>query len=126
MTKFARIFVLVTALASLSAIASSTAGAVTWHNTGSESLHATGAGVTLTVGSNNFACSGSTLNATSPVGTFATNNYSMTGTLTYSPCTLAGVNYYMHCNTTVNGVAWIAGPPAVTAASATQRPGRSW
>jgi hypothetical protein len=118
MNKIARLAVLVAALASSFAVMSSTAGAVTWHNTGSESLHATGVGLTLSVGVNNFACTGSTLNATSPVGSFVTATYSMTATLTYSPCTLAGVNFYMHCNATYTGIAWVAGPPALTAGAA--------
>jgi hypothetical protein len=107
--------VLATALASLLAIATSTAGAVTWHNTGAESFHATGGPVTLTVGVNNFSCLGSTMTGTAPASA-ATTVYAMTMTATYSPCTLAGQNFYMHCGTaTYTGSAWVAGPPALTA-----------
>src|SRR4051812_46858426 len=116
MNRIARLLVLVAALASSFAVTSSTAGAVTWHNTGSEAFHAIGGPLTLTVGSNTFSCSGSTVTGTSPIGTFATT-YSMTATLVYSPCVVASVQYYLHCNSTFTGVAWAAGPPAVTANS---------
>lgn len=113
MSGIVRMAALVAALAALLATAPA-AGAVTWHNTGSSAFHAVGGTSTLSVATSTFTCSGSTLTGTSPVGSFATT-YTMTATLSSSPCPNTGANYAMHCDATFSAQAWAAGPPAVTA-----------
>ncbi|WP_445148327.1 hypothetical protein [Baekduia sp. Peel2402] len=105
MSKIARIVVLVTALTSLFAVMSSTAGAVTWTNTGSTVIHATGVGGRLSVGANNLDCTGTTASATA-AASFVGAVYSVPGTVTFSPCTLAGQNTYVHCGFTLTGSAF--------------------
>jgi len=108
MSRIARIVVLVTALTSLFAMMSATAGAVTWHNTGSTTVHATGGAGTLSVGANNLACSASTASATAPASSVGTT-YSVPGTVTFSPCLLAGQNTFVHCGFTLTGTSFASG-----------------
>lgn len=103
MSKIARFAVLVTALMSLFAVFSSAAGAVTWHNSGDTNFHATGGPGTLSIGANNLACGGSTAIGDAPVGSFA-NSYSVRGTVTFSPCTLAGQATTVGCNYTLTAL----------------------
>ncbi|WP_445148212.1 hypothetical protein [Baekduia sp. Peel2402] len=105
MSKFARIVVLATALTSLFAVMSSTAGAVTWTNTGSTVIHATGTGIVYSEGSNAMVCSGATLSATA-AAIIVASVYSVPGTVTFSPCTLAGQSTYVHCGFTLTGSAF--------------------
>lgn len=116
MGRIVRLAALIATLAALPAAATTTAGAVTWHNTGTGSFHAIGGSSTLSVGTSTFTCSGVTAAGTSPVGSFPTT-YTMTATLRYSPCPNAGANYNLHCDATFSAVAWAAGPPAITASS---------
>jgi hypothetical protein len=115
MSRIARFAVLVTALASLLGIMSSAASAVTWHNTGSTSFTATGGPGTLSRGSVSLACTGSSATGTAPGGSTVATNYTVSGTITFSPCTLSGQNTYVHCTYTLTGTAFAAG---VTAGSA--------
>jgi hypothetical protein len=117
MSKFSRIVVLVTALASLSAVMSSTAGAVTWTNEGATTFHATSGSGTLSVDGNNLACSGSTATGDAPTGSFATS-YSVKGTVTFSPCTIIGQAAHVACSYTLTAQTWTAGSPAITGGSA--------
>lgn len=105
MSRISRLAVLVTALASLMGVVSATAGAVTWHNSGNSAFTGTGGAATLSVGANNLACSASSVTGTAPVGSFLTS-YSATGTITLSPCTLAGQNAYVHCGFTATAAAF--------------------
>jgi hypothetical protein len=116
MSKFSRIVVLVTALASLFAVMSSTAGATTFTNTGGTSFHATGGAGTLTatrhpgVGSN-FTCLASTWTGTLPAGVFT----SVTGTATYTPCSLGGGNpAHVACTYTLTPTVWTNATQAIT------------
>ncbi|WP_445148215.1 hypothetical protein [Baekduia sp. Peel2402] len=114
MSKIARVVVLVTALTSLFAVMTPAAGAVTWTNTGSTTVHATGVGGTLSVGANSLACTGSTASATAPAHSAAAV-YSVVGTVTFSPCTLiAGQAAFAHCGFTLTGATWDTGTPART------------
>jgi hypothetical protein len=96
MSRFARFFVLIAALTSLFAVTSSSAGAVTWTNTGNTAVHATGVGGGLHVGSNTLSCTGATATGTAPAGGGST--YSVTGNVTYSPCSLVGQSTTVHCS----------------------------
>jgi hypothetical protein len=117
MSKFSRVVVLVTALASLFAVMSSTAGAVTWHQEGTTNFHATAGAGTLSVDGNNLACSGATATGDAPVGTFA-NTYSVTGHVTFTPCTIIGQAADVRCSFTLTAQTWVVGPPAITGGSA--------
>ena len=105
MSRIARIVVLVTALTSLFAVMSSTASAVTWTNTGSTTIHATGGPGTLSVGANSLACATSTATGTVPMD-FTGTVLSVTGTITFDSCVLAGQNTYVHCGFTLTGQAF--------------------
>ena len=103
MSKIARLVVLVTALSSLFAMLSATAGAVTWHNTGGTAFHATGGPGSLSIGSATLACSGSTATGTAPGGSTVAQHYNVTGTITFSPCQLVGQSTYVHCHFNLTG-----------------------
>jgi hypothetical protein len=108
MSRFSRIVVLFSALASLFAVMSSTAGAVTWTNSGGTNFHATGGPATLsTGGTNNMACSGLTATGTAPMTSFTSTI--ATGTLVFSPCSLVGQNSFLHCTYTLTGIAAAGG-----------------
>jgi hypothetical protein len=119
MSKFSRIVVLVTALASLFAVMSSTAGATTFTNTGGTSFHAVGGAATLTptrhpgVGSN-LTCLTSTWTGTLSAGAFT----SVTGTATSSSCSLSGNPAHIGCTYTLTPVAWTNATQAITSGSA--------
>jgi hypothetical protein len=119
MSKFSRIVVLVTALASLFAVMSSTAGATTFTNTGGTSFHATGGPGTLAVtgsgGTNNLSCTASTGTGTVAAGTFT----SVTGSVTFNPCSLSGTATDVNCTYTLVPTVFNAGSPAVTNGTAT-------
>jgi hypothetical protein len=108
MNRLTRIVLLITALTSLLAAMSSTAGAVTWTNTGNTAVHATGAGGGLHLGSNTFSCTSSTATGTAPADQTSAV-YSVTGTLTFSPCSLVGQNSTIHCNYILTGVTHTGG-----------------
>jgi hypothetical protein len=97
--RIARFAVLVAALASLFAVVSSSAGAVTWTNTGNTTVHATGVGGALHVGANTLSCTGATATGTAPAGGGST--YSVTGNVTFQPCTLVGQNTFVSCSYTL-------------------------
>ncbi|WP_445148268.1 hypothetical protein [Baekduia sp. Peel2402] len=100
---------LVTALTSLMGVVSATAGAVTWHNTGNTAFTATGGPATVSVGANNLVCTASSATGTAPVGSIVSVTYNGTGTITFSPCTLAGQGAYVHCGFTTTGASFSGG-----------------
>jgi hypothetical protein len=107
MSRIARFAVLVAALASLFAVMSSSAGAVTWTNTGTSTVHATGVGGTLHVGVNHLVCTGATANGTtSPSGG---TTFDVTGTVTFTPCVLAGQNTFVSCSYTLTALSHTGG-----------------
>jgi len=92
MSRITRWAVLAAMLASLFAMLSSSAGAVTWHNSGDTAFTASGGASTMTVTAVNLACTGSNQTGTSPSASFVGNTYMMaSGTVTYTGCTLSGV-----------------------------------
>jgi hypothetical protein len=122
MNGIARFAVLVAALASLFAVLSSTAGAVTWDNSGSTSFTATGGPGTLAVtgsgGTNNLTCLNSTAVGTAPAD-LTGPTYLITGTVVFGgPCKITGVNSYVDCSYTLTGASssWgmTSGPLDVT------------
>ena len=123
MSKFARLVVLVTALSSLFAVLSATAGAVTWHNTGGTAFHATGGPMTYSRGSVSLTCAGSTATGTAAGGSTVAQHYNVVGTITYSPCGWSGQWLYIHCNYNFTGTTQpvatgpVAGSMALTCVS---------
>jgi hypothetical protein len=101
MSRITRLVVLVTALMSLFAVASSTAGAVTWHNTGNTGFTATGGPGTLSVGSSNINCTSADATGSSPVST--TTNTLATGTVRFTGCTAFFFPAHVNCNYTLTG-----------------------
>ena len=109
MSRIARLAACVAALMSLFAALSSTAGAVTWHNTGSTSYTATGGPITISRGSVSLSCSGSTATGTYPGGSIVAPDVTYIQTVYYSPCTLSGQNAALHCVLGRTGYAFMVG-----------------
>lgn len=113
MSKIARFAVLITALASLFAVLSSTAGAVTFTNSGGTNFHATGGPGTLTVtgatGNTSLSCQGATATGSAGMGAFG----DMSGTVSFAPCTLIGLHTHTVCSWTFTPTVWHA-PVSVT------------
>jgi hypothetical protein len=105
MSRIARFAVLVAALASLFAVMSSTAGAVTWTNEGNTQIHATGAGGRLHIGANTLACTGATATGDAPVHSAAAT-YVATGHVIFTPCTLVGQSTFVSCSYSLTGAAF--------------------
>jgi hypothetical protein len=107
MSRIARIAVLVTALASLFAVLSSTAGAVTFTNSGSTAFTATGGPFSLSVnsGANSLACTASSATGTVASGAFT----AILGSLHYSPCTFIGQSATLGCTYTLTPISFTSG-----------------
>jgi hypothetical protein len=118
MSKFSRIVVLVTALASLFAVMSSTAGAVTFTNTGGTSFHAVGGAGTLTATRHPGVGSNLTCTASTATGTVAMDFTSVTGDVTFTGCTLTANPAHVACHFTLTPVLWTNATQAVTSGSA--------
>jgi hypothetical protein len=119
MSKFSRIVVLVTALASLFAVMSSTAGATTFRNTGGTTIHATGGAGTLTATrhpgtGSNLTCTSSTATGSIPLGVFT----SVTGDVTFGGCLLTGNPAAVSCHFTLTPTTWTNATQAVTSGTA--------
>jgi hypothetical protein len=117
MTKTARFAVLVAALASLFAMLTSTAGAITWDNSGSTAFTATGGAITLAItgsgGTTNLTCLNSVMTGSAPADLTGWT-YLATGTIVFGgPCKITGINSYIHCNYTLTGVLFAS--PVTTA-----------
>jgi hypothetical protein len=108
MSRIARIAVFIAALTSLFAVMSSTAGAVTWTNTGATALHATAGHGVLHIGSNGLTCQAATATGTAPAHS-AASTYAVTGTVVFTPCSLAGQATFIDCNYTLTGTNWASG-----------------
>lgn len=102
MGKLARFVVLVTALMSLVGVASSTAGAVTWDNSGSTTFTATAGASTLSSTSAALSCTGATATGTAPNNVVGLT-YSVSGTATFSGCSLGGISTGVDCGYTFTG-----------------------
>lgn len=118
MSRIARIAVAVTALLSLFGVVSSSASAATWHNSGSTTVHATAGSVTFSSTSAGLACpAGGTMSGTVsatpavvPVGKWL----AMTGTTTWTGCTLGVSGYTVDCPWTFTADSLEQGQPAIT------------
>jgi hypothetical protein len=118
MSRIARLAVLVAALMSLFAIASSSAGAVTWHNSGDTAFTAAGVAGTLGVTGVNLACPSSSATGTSPSASQVGSSADLaTGTITFSGCTLSGIPTHVACGYTLTGTA-LDGTTVVTGTAA--------
>lgn len=118
MNTFSRLVVLAVMVASSLAALSSSAGAVTWHNTGSTAFTATGGLWTLTVtgstGTTTVSCTATSATGTAPGGSTVAPTYTIPGTLVFSPCTFVGQNSYVHCGYSFTGLVESAGATAGT------------
>jgi hypothetical protein len=105
MSRIMQFAVLVMALLSLSAVVSSTAGAVTWHNTGNTSFTATGG--TATVQSANATIHCNDVRATGASLLVTLENDIATGTATFTSCSIPSLvssGVHMACNYTLTGI----------------------
>ena len=102
MSKIVRFAVLVASLMSLFAVMSSTAGAVTWHNSGSTAFTATAGPGTLSSTSASLNCTGASATGTAPALTVGAT-YAVSGTATFTGCSLGGVATGVDCGYTLTG-----------------------
>jgi hypothetical protein len=119
MSRIARFAVLVAALASLFAVMSSTAGAVTWHNTGDTAFTATSNAGTLTSTAVTLGCAGADgIGSVTGGSPFVGNTLNVDATIGFTSCTLSGQTVSVECGVTLTGTAWDSGTPAVTTGTA--------
>ena len=102
MSNLARCVVLVTAVTSLFAVTSSTAGAVTWDNSGNTTFTATSGPSLLSSTGVTLNCSGATATGVAPNNVVGLA-YAVSGTATFSSCTLAGISTGVDCGYTFTG-----------------------
>jgi hypothetical protein len=115
MSRFARLAVLAASLLSLFAVLSSTAGAVTWHNTGDTHFAATGGAGTLSSTAVTLGCTGSDVTGrVTGAEPFVGATLSVDATIGFTGCTLSGQSFGVECGVTFTGTSWTAGAPAVT------------
>ncbi len=81
--------------------AAATAGAVTWHNTGSTAFTATSGAQTLGSTTTSLNCLGATATGDVPVGSTVNTVLRASGTVTYSGCSIAGINTGVDCSYTL-------------------------
>lgn len=116
MSRTSRLVVLVTSVAAVVSAMAGTAGAVTWHVSGSGAFHATGVGATFSATNSNLACPGPTATGTYVTGTIASGIYiGIAGTITYSGCSIAGQGFEFSCGYRVTGTT----QPAATVVTGT-------
>ena len=112
MSGFARWATAFAALASFLGAMTATAGAVTWHNTGSTSFTATAGAGTMAVtgsgGTNNVSCTHATATGTIPGGSTVGTVLSVTGTGLSTPCSLSGTPVFAQCTYTLTAFAYTA------------------
>jgi hypothetical protein len=119
MSRIVRLGVLGCALLSLLAFASGTAGAVTWHNSGTTSYTATGGATTLGVTGTNLICTGSQFTGMVGTSPFVGPTWiAATGTGQFTGCVVGGIPATTSCTYTVTATSWTAGPPAVMSGGA--------
>jgi hypothetical protein len=114
MGRFLRIAVPLVALLSMLAAFSSSAGAVTWHNTGDSHFLATGGAGTLASTGATLGCVGSDGTGTAPSASSVGATLIVSGTFAFTGCTLSGQSIGFECGYTFTGTSWVAGTPAVT------------
>jgi hypothetical protein len=117
MSRIARFAVLVAASLSVLAALSSTASAVTWHNTGNTAYTASIGSGTLSATGASFVCNSGTMTATvaaTPYVGFIWAGETGTATFTSGVC---GSNITVDCAFTVTAYAWTNLSPAVTHAN---------
>jgi hypothetical protein len=102
MSKLSRLAVLVVGLMSLFGVLSSSAGAVTWDNSGSTAFTATSGAGTLSATGASLSCSGATASGTAPDSTVGVI-YSVSGTATFDGCRLSNIVTTVDCGYTLTG-----------------------
>jgi hypothetical protein len=103
MSRIARFAMMVAALTSLFAMMSSTAGAVTWHNTGDQHFSATGGAGTLSSTAVTLGCTGSDATGTVPASPFVGQTLAVSGTILFTGCTISGSATSVECGYTLTG-----------------------
>lgn len=110
MSRIARIAVSFAALTSLFALLSATAGASTWHNSGSTTFHATAGAGTLSSTSAGLVCpSGGTTTGTvaaTPAVVPFDAWTAFEGTMTWTGCTLGVTGYAVDCEYALITTSW--------------------
>jgi hypothetical protein len=116
MNRTTRLIVLVTALMSVFAATSSTAGAVTWHNSGDTSFTATGGPTSISGNGKTLSCTSSDVTGTTGTSPFtgAVWTAAASGSAQFTGCSLAGATVAVTCTYTGNAATWAVGPPTVT------------
>ncbi len=103
MRRTTRLTVLVVGLLSLLGAVSATAGAVTWHNSGSTNFTATTGASTFSSTSAALNCTGGAMTGDAPTGATVAVTYIERGTSTFSGCSLSGIATGVDCAYTLTG-----------------------
>jgi hypothetical protein len=103
MSKLSRLAVLVVGLMSLFGVLSSSAGAVSWDNSGATAFTASTGPGTLTSTGVPLSCSGATATGTAPA-TAISLTYFVSGTVTFNGCKLSNIATVVECGYTWTGL----------------------
>jgi hypothetical protein len=109
MSRAARTIVLMVALKSLLGAMASTAGAVTWTNTGDTAFTATSGSSSLSVTGVSVNCALAQMTGTTHTGALLATGNVITATTTYLGCRLSGFAVAMDCRSTFTASALSAG-----------------
>jgi len=104
MRRLTRLAVLMVGLLSLSALASTTANAVTWHNSGDTAFTATAGPPSYSVTGASLSCTSATLSGTAPTTTVGLT-YTVSATGSYNGCSFAGTSMSIECSYKFTGTA---------------------
>jgi hypothetical protein len=100
MSKLVRVVVLATALISALGAVASSAGAVSWDNSGDTAFTATSGAVTFSTTGAALSCTGSTTSGTVPSGSTLGVVLSFAATMSFSGCRFSNVNTSIECGQT--------------------------
>jgi hypothetical protein len=118
MSRITRLAVLLAALLSLCGVMSSTANAVTWHNTGDSAFTATGGAGTFTSTAVTFGCSGGDLSGTVPATPLRGGTLAVSATYIGTGCTLSNQQVTVDCGYTFTWTVWVSGSRSITSGDA--------
>lgn len=102
MSKAIRLRVFIVSLLSVLGALTSSAGAITWHNSGATTFTGTGNGATFETTGLQLSCTGSDVTGTVPATTSGAL-FRSSGTLTFTGCTAAGSPATSECSYTLTG-----------------------
>jgi hypothetical protein len=103
MSRISRLVVLVASVAAVISAMAGTASAVTWHVSGPGVFHATAPSGTLSSTGGSLVCPSSTATGSYATGSIVSPIYHVTGSVTFTGCSLAGQSTEVTCGYTLTG-----------------------